>query len=148
MKTIFEYLLGKNNNAKDPLGHIKFEFTIDDGATDIFDPNDQNTVAEFKEQFLEISPENLKKIQTIKLIIMIKMIDFNIKPYAYKYRFYLYVNSDEYFERWTYYAKENKFKDPESNFRRYYGNEKYRRTDVKQHIIWNDLIYTAIFHYR
>lgn len=143
MKRINEYLLGKNNNAKDPLGHINFEFTIDIGATDIFDPSDQNTVTEFKEQFLEISPENLKKIQTIKLIIKI---NFSPKPNAYRYSFYLCVNSDEYFERWTYYAKDNKFKDPESNFRRYYGNEKYRRTDVKQHIIWNDLIYTAIFH--
>ena len=145
MKRIDEYLLGKNKNTEDPLGHIKFELDIDNDATDIFDPNDPNTVAEFKEKFLEISPENLKKIQTIKLIIKV---NFSPKPDVYKYSFYLCVNSDEFFERWMYYAKENKFKNPESNFQCYYGYEKYRRTDIKKHLIYNDLIYTAIFHYK
>lgn len=141
MKTIFEYLLGnKNKKVDDPLEHVNFYIYADNEAKDIINPEDNNQIAEFKEQFLNLSKENLAKLEKVKFKIFVS----KFTELRDKYKFSLQVNSDEFYETWTFNKVKNKFEKPESNCHPYYGKEWIRRTSAKKSII-DRLVETAIW---
>ena len=134
MKTILEYLIGKNKTANDPLKNIKFEFDIDDEAKDIFDPDNNEQVMNFKDKFLDLSDNAYKFLNTIKLKIRVKPKN----QLRDNYSFYVRFNQlDEYYEKWEFNKKNNKFEKPESNCHQYYGREWYKRDSAIKSIIEN-----------
>ena len=135
MKTISEYLIGKNKSIDDPLKNIKFEFDIDDEAKDIFDSNDADDVNTFKEYFLQYSDDDFKKIKKVKFVLRVSKVSEKLD----KYRFYLRINTDEFYEIWVFDKPKNKFIKPISNLRSFYGKEWYRRNDAKTEIIYSML---------
>lgn len=134
MKTILEYLIGKNKTIDDPLKNIKFEFVIDDEAKDIFDPDNSEQVMNFKDKFLDLSDNAYKFLNTIQLKIRVKPKN----QLRDNYSFYVRFNQlDEYYEKWEFNKKNNKFEKPESNCHQYYGREWYKKDSAMKSIIGN-----------
>lgn len=132
MKTILEYLIGKNKTIDDPLKNIKFEFVIDDEAKDIFDPDNNEQVMNFKDNFLDLSDNAYKFLNTIQLKIRVKPKNQLRDIYSFYVRFN---QLDEYYEKWEFNKKNNKFEKPESNCHQYYGHEWYKRDSAMKSII-------------
>ena len=142
MKTLFEYLLSnKSKNINDPLEHVKFEFDIDDEAKDIFDPNDDDQVVKFKDNFLGLSDKAYEFLKTIQLKI-------RVRPHSQlrdDYSFYVRFNQlDEYYEKWEFNKVKNKFVKPESNCRQYYGYEWHRKDSMMKDVIGH-MVYSGIY---
>jgi len=133
MISLNEYLLSnKNKSSNDPLEHVKFEFDVDDEAKDIFDPNDDDQVVKFKDNFLGLSDRAYEFLKTIQLKIRVRQHGQLHDDYSFYVRFN---QLDEYYEKWEFNKVKNKFEKPESNCRQYYGHEWYKKDSVMKDII-------------